>query len=422
MNWLNAIRVGLKGLAVHKVRAALSMLGIIFGVASVVAVIAVSEGARGEMLKNLAALGANNIIVRGFDYRTAKEEERKDKKRARLRSEGMTLREARQVADSMDLIESFAPLRQLVAGVRCGEKPVVADVVGTTSDFLRVMEYRLREGRWINPEDEAQARRVCVLEDDIRKKAFPLSKAVGETIVIDHEPYTVVGVLESKATTDKKYTAIDIKQLNQRIYVPLTAGLLRSARNPLNDELTEVVYRCRSADAVDEAALILRRFYEASHGMSAVPAEQQDFKVQIARDLIRQVEEAQKIFNYVMLCSAGISLLVGGIGIMNIMLANVSERRREVGIRRSVGATQGDILKQFLLESLIICLVGGIAGCLVGIGFAYMVEQQTGWQTALAWWGMLMAVGVSLLDGVAFGTYPAWKAAKLDPIDALRYE
>jgi len=156
--------------------------------------------------------------------------------------------------------------------------------------------------------------------------------------------------------------------------------------------------------------------------MAKIKEEDRDYQVLVAKELLGKIEEAQKIFNIVMLCSAGISLVVGGIGIMNIMLANVSERRREVGIRRAVGATQGDILRQFLLESLIICMVGGIMGCVLGVAFTYGVQEMTGWQTSLPLWGMLAAVSVSLLDGVAFGTYPAWKAGKLDPIEALQYE
>ncbi|MCW8131978.1 MAG: ABC transporter permease [Planctomycetota bacterium] len=422
MDLVSVLRIGLQGLAVHKVRAALSMLGIIFGVASVVAVIAVSEGARGEVLKQLAALGANNIIVRGIDWRADNTVAREKKKAARLRSDGLTVREADAVAASCDLFIAHAPLRRVFASVRRGETAVAGDVVGTTPPFLKVMNFNLREGRWLNASDEGDARRVCVIEDAIRQEIFKTASAVGEVLVIDQEPYIVVGVLESKVSTDEKFDKADIKALNRRIYIPLAAALLRTTREPLADEVHEVKFQVKPGFDIYQAEAFLSRFYETAHRMENVQKDNRDYQVLVAQDLLKQVEQSQNIFNVVMLCSAGISLLVGGIGIMNIMLANVTERRREVGIRRAVGATQGDILKQFLFESLIICSLGGLAGCVLGIIFTYAVALQTEWATSLPWWGMFAAVGVSLLDGVCFGTFPAWKAAKLDPIEALRYE
>jgi len=422
MDFLSALRIGLQGLAVHKVRAALSMLGIIFGVASVVAVIGVSEGARSEVLRQLAALGANNVIVRGIDWRADNTEAREKKKAARLRSDGLTLREASVVVASCELFEAYAPVRKVYAPVRKGETPVAGDIVGTTPPFLKVMNFALREGRWLNEGDEAAARRVCVIEDAIRQEIFRDGPAVGEVLVLDQEPYQIVGVLESKVATDEKYDKADIKALNRRIYIPLAAALLRTTREPLADEIHEIKFQVRPGLDIYSAEAYLSRFYEIAHRMENVAKENRDFQVLVAQDLLKQVEESQNIFNVVMLSSACISLLVGGIGIMNIMLANVTERRREVGIRRAVGATQQDILKQFLFESLIICMLGGLAGCILGVGFSFAVEYWTKWTTQLPWWGMFAAVGVSLLDGVCFGTFPAWKAAKLDPIEALRYE
>lgn len=422
MEWVSALRVGLAGLAVHKIRAALSMLGIVFGVASVVAVIAVSEGAKVEMLKQLAALGANNIIVRGIDWRSSGTEMRDRKKRARLLSGGLTILEARTVYEELGLFRDFAPLTRTSATVRRNERPVQAQVFGTSPDFINVMDFPLREGRWLQVQDEQEGRRVCVIEETVAVESFPLASPVGQMLIIDHEPYMVVGVLRSKEETEEKYTVVDIAQLNRRIYIPMAAALYRTTREPLADEVSEVVFRCRDAETIPVAAALLERFYETAHRMSTVKDEDRDYKVLVAKELLGKIEEAQGIFNIVMLCSAGISLVVGGIGIMNIMLANVSERRREVGIRRAVGATQGDVLRQFLLESLIICLLGGVLGCILGVAFAYGVHHITGWQTAMPLWGMLAAVSVSLLDGVAFGTYPAWKAAKLDPIEALQYE
>jgi putative ABC transport system permease protein len=423
IEWLNAVRIGLMGLAVHKFRAALSMLGIIFGVASVVAVIAVSEGARGEVLKQLAAMGANNIMVTGLDWRSGGSETRDLKKKARIRSNGLTVREANEALAACPLLLRYAPMRKVYGSVRLGETPVSAEVIGTTPSFLEVMGYRLREGRWILPPDEQEARRVCVIEETVRQECFKLDPALGRTLFIDHEPYEVVGVLESKeGSSDQKYEVVDIKQLNRRLYIPLSASLARTTLEPLSDEISEIKFQCRTAGDVHAAAKHLNRCFETWHNMQAVPPEERDFKVGVAQDLVKQTEASQSIFNYVMGCSAGISLVVGGIGIMNIMLANVTERRREIGIRRAVGATQNDILRQFLFESLSICLLGGLMGCMLGVCFTMLVHYLTQWQTVLVWWSMIVALAVSLLDGVAFGTYPAWKAGRLDPIEALQYE
>ena len=423
VDWLNAVRIGLSGLAVHKFRAVLSMLGIIFGVASVVAVIAVSEGARGEVLKQLAAMGANNIMVTGIDWRSGTSEVRDLKKKTRLHSQGLNVLEAKTVATTCPLFSAYAPVRKLSVSVRVHETPVTAEVVGTTPSFLNVLGYRMREGRWFLPADEESARRVCVLEDEISREYFPLGSPLGQTLAIDHEPYEVVGVLERKeAASDTKYAVVDIKQLNRRIYMPLHAALARTTQDPLSDDVNEVIFQCRTTGDIRNAATVLDKFYQSAHNMEGTKPEERDYKVRVAQDLIKQTEESQRIFDYVMGCSAGISLVVGGIGIMNIMLANVSERRREIGIRRAVGATQTDILRQFLFESLSICMLGGLLGCVLGVIFTIMVGRMTGWQTALVWWSMFAALGVSLLDGVAFGTYPAWQAGQLDPIEALRYE
>ncbi len=422
IQWLNAARIGLAGLAVHKFRAALSMLGIIFGVASVVAVIAVSEGARGEVLKQLAALGASNIMVDDLDWK-ASSEKRDLKKATRLRSEGLTVDEADAIARSCALISNHAPLRKVVASIRLDEHPINAEIIGTTPSYHDVMGLHLQKGRWLVKPDDDLARRVCVIDDTIRQEHFRLTSAIGRTLVIDHEPYEIVGILENVETSsDSKYTVDDVKNLNRRIYIPLQAALARTTQEPLSDEVSRVIYQCRTAEDVHSAASVLNRFYETSHNMEAFAAGARDYSVSVAQDLVKQSERSQEIFNIVMACSAGISLIVGGIGIMNIMLANVTERRREIGTRRAVGATQSDILRQFLFESLSICLLGGLLGCLLGVGFTEVVHSMTGWQTKMAWWSMFAAMGVSLLDGVIFGTYPAWQAGKLDPIEALRYE
>ncbi len=409
-------KVAIRGLGVHKVRSFLSMVGIIFGIASVMAVLSVVAGARGEVLKQLKALGANNILV------SAKTLNREKIKDVRIRSLGLRFKDGEELARQCKLIQAWAPLKILKPKVTAGDKPVRCEVVGTTNAFMGVTDFGLSEGRFLSPIDQAQNLRVCVIEDQIRREIFPLTNPVGQLITIGHELYTVVGVLESKEITESKFDVADIKRLNRRIYVPLSCALGRMTQPSNHSELDELSIKIASTDHLRTAARIISNYFEAAHQAEGLKPEQRDYEVKVAVDLLKKTQHTQLIFDIVMACSAGISLLVGGIGIMNIMLANVTERRREIGIRRSVGAKQSDILAQFVLEALAICFLGGLLGVGAGFLLKWGITAFAQWKTAIVWKGIFASLGVSLLDGLIFGTYPAWKAAKMDPIEALRYE
>ena len=264
--------------------------------------------------------------------------------------------------------------------------------------------------------------RVCVIEEELQREQFPLQRAIGNTVIIAHELYTVVGVLKGKEATEKKFDVADVAKLNRRIYVPLSCAAHRTTRSSMASRIDEITIKISSTRELRRAAAIIGRFLESAHQCEGFEAQDKDYRVRIAIDLLKRTQKTEMIFDVVMGCSAGISLIVGGIGIMNIMLANVSERRREVGIRRSVGARERDILKQFLCEALAICLLGGALGVLLGIGLTWGVSEFAEWKTTIAIEGIVLSLIVSLADGVLFGTYPAWKAAKMDPIEALRFE
>ena len=206
------------------------------------------------------------------------------------------------------------------------------------------------------------------------------------------------------------------------MYIPVTTARRRLTRNPLSDPIHQVVFEVATSEDITPAASVIQSQLENIHRMKGIDEEDRDFHVTIPRDLIELERKSQRLFEQVMGLSAAISLVVGGIGIMNIMLANVNERRREIGIRRAVGARKFDILKQFLSESLMICLIGGLAGCAVGAIATLQIQHWTKWETEISFTAMLIAIGVSLLVGLVFGTWPAWKAGSLDPIEALRYE
>jgi putative ABC transport system permease protein len=465
MFWYESMRVGFKGLAIHKVRTALSMTGIVFGVASVVAVVAVAEGGKQEVLRLLETLGAANIVVEAQNF----EHDHEKAKAVRRRSKGLTLAEAEYMGENLPVFVAYAPMKHLrpygkPVNVRRDEQSVSNPaVVGTFPSYVDVMGFKLREGRFLNDEDERLTRRVCVIEEDVRRELWPTGSSLGGQLFIDNEPYQVVGVLEPKHTGEGKFElasdpsfdndgaggqtvdrepspdveqetqrrsevdklwekVVDEKELNKRIYIPLSCALSRTTQSRTASEIDEVIYRARTVDDLPVAKDLIIRFLTAKHSMSDFEPQDRDFKVQVAMDLIRQTQENQRIFNWVMRATAGISLLVGGIGIMNIMLANVTERRREVGIRRAVGATEGDVLRQFIVEAVGICLVGAIIGIVFGYGLSWLVSLLAGYKTAFALWGVFVALIVSFADGLAFGIYPAYKAAKLDPIEALRLE
>jgi len=455
MNWLESLRMGLKGLAVHKVRAALSMLGIVFGVASVVAVVAVGAGGKQEVQRLIEAQGATNIRVKAQNF----EDDLYKRKVVRKLSEGLTLAEAHFLGENFPVFVAYAPIKYVMlyknpVNVRAGEQALSTPaVVGTTPSYLDVMGYSVREGRFLTEGDERAARRVCVIEEQVRRELWPSGSPLGETLFIDNEPYEVVGALELKLTGDKKFepapdpdeipTGPDAEsssngresdvdrlwkrlaneqQLNRRIYIPLSCALSRTTRTKTSTEVDEVAFRARSVEALPVAKDIIMRHLISAHRMSGLREEDRDFRVEVPMDLIRQAQTNQRIFNWVIGATAGISLLVGGIGIMNIMLANVTERRREIGIRRAVGASEQDILRQFIIEAVGICIFGGIVGVFVGAIMSKAVSWLAGYSTSVALWGVVAALVVSIADGLAFGTYPAYKAAKLDPIEALRDE
>jgi len=391
------------------------MLGIIFGVGSVVAVLSVMEGAKAEMMKQLKALGGNNVIVQS---RTLSREDQRQLKEV---SRGLRA-EADWIAAQCQMIESYAPVNTVSAEVSRGVQLAKCEVVGTTPAFVHVSSFELKDGRFFAPSDEHECRRVCVIEDAVRTQLFDLKDPIGRRIVIDHEYYRVVGVLRGKELSASKSKIVDIGRLNRRIYIPLSCSLHRVTQAAVSHEIDQILFKVASIDLLQEAAGVIDSFFQAAHEAEGVAQDQQEYQVRIAVDLFKQTQQTQLMFNIIMGSSAGISLLVGGIGIMNIMLANVTERRREVGIRRSVGARERDILRQFLIEALGICLFGGLIGVFFGFSLTWGISHFAKWQTLLSAQSVAASLIVSVTDGLIFGTYPAWKAAKMDPIEALRFE
>ena len=401
MNLRETAALSIVGLTSHKLRTLLTMLGIIFGVAAVIAMLSIGEGAKQESLEQIRQMGISNIIVQHWDKSEDGLEDAINSDRNL--SQGLSREDAEAIQRIFSLAEYVTPQREFKSKALSGSNTFNTMVVGTTPEYLTVLNARMSSGVFFSAEDVAETRRVCVLGSDAKRALFFFKDPIGQRVKIRSQWFTVIGVLE-------------VRNTDEDIYVPLTTVLRRFQFANDEAELTQITVKVTDSESLSEAATIVRAIMNRRHrGV-------EDFKIAIPEELLRQSQKTQQIFNVVMGCIAGISLLVGGIGIMNIMLASVLERTREIGIRRALGARRKDILSQFLVESLMVSLLGGTIGVILGYAIPEVITLYAGWRTIVQPWTIALAFGVSAAVGIGFGIYPARQAAMLSPIDALRYE
>ncbi len=407
MDYLESVRVGIDGLRAHKMRSFLTMLGIIFGVAAVISMMSIGEGAKREALEQIAQMGMRNILIQ-----TIPSEDIEEGSDRTNQATGLRFADVLALEKVNPLIEAVVPQRLIAAEAQYGSERLDVMVTATLPDFARLMNYRAVQGSFFNYLDELEKRRVCVLGASIKRDLFYFKNPLGEKIKIDRDWFTVIGVMEYKLA-GRSAAGYD---LNKQIYIPYSTAQQRFPRETFEAEIDRIVASVSDVDRIREAANIVNATLNRLH------REVQDYQISIPVELLRQRQKTQRIFNVVMGAIAGISLLVGGIGIMNIMLASVMERTREIGIRRAIGATRRDILSQFLFESASLSILGGIIGILLGWGMTGLITFYAGWKTVVSVFAVLLAFGVSAAVGIIFGLYPARKAAFLDPIESLRYE
>ena len=412
MDRLEYLRMGLEGLKVHKLRSFLTMLGIILGVASVIAMLSIGEGAKREALEKFKLLGVDNIIVRDRELST----EELDEVRAKF-SPGLSLADAEAIRKIVPSVERVAPQAELEVDARFENRSARATVVGITPVLLEMFNYELQKGAWLDNVHMERGMRVCLLGAETARDLFPAEDPVGKQVKLDEQWFEVVGIMNPRSLYTETVGELAARNLNQDIYVPLSSFLSRfSKEEPLASQIDQLTVKVRDSDYLVETAAVIRRVLDRRH------RDNKDFDIVVPFELLRQEEKERRIYNLVLGSIAAISLLVGGIGIMNIMLATVLERTREIGVRRALGAKRKDILIQFLIEAMGLSLVGGAMGIVLGIAMSAVVGSIGEFGVVVSPVHVLLAFCVSGAVGIMSGTFPAQKAANTDPIDALRHE
>lgn len=418
----HAFRLGVRGIAAHRLRSGLTALGIVLGVASVIVMLAVGEAARYQALKQLEDLGANTILLKSVKP----PEDNSDKKGADLFAYGLTYADLDRVRDTIPTVVAATPIRAFPKTIRVRERKLDGRLVAVTPAFFKQNNIVIARGRGIEPMDEEKYDNVAVIGSSAADILFPAEDPIGKSVAIDGLgqaiPFTIVGVTEDKILATGSNAGGD-SEFARVVFIPFATDRVRigreliSFKNGFNVERLEVsqltVTVSDSAD-VPRTAAVLQSMVDQFH-------PNKDVQVFVPLDLLRKAEETQRMFTLILGAIAGISLVVGGIGIMNIMLASVTERTREIGIRRALGAKKRDIAMQFLVETIALSCGGGLIGVGFGIAFVLALRSWVGVPAMIVPWAPAVAFATSVLVGLASGLYPARRAARLDPIEALRH-
>jgi len=445
--FLYNLDIALEAIRMNKMRSFLTSLGIIFGVASVIAMLAIGRGAQEEVLSQMKLLGTNNVIVEPV-VRQLEEDVSNQNEIAREQqkySPGLTLADMRSIQESVPQVNYVSPeIIYETSFIRSGRMRT-GKLVGVNELYFNINNFNLDQGRVFNPTQIQEAEPVCIIGSEVKTKFFAGQDPIGKKIKASSVWLTVIGVLEEREMSSESIQNLGIRNYNLDIFVPVTTALLRyknramvtgqeiqqaaAQRNNNNQngggeqaqqnnyhQIDRMIVQVSDTRYSVSIADILSRMLQRRHN-SVV-----DFEVIVPELLLQQERRTQEIFNIVLLCIASISLIVGGIGIMNIMLASVVERYREIGVRRAVGALKQDIQLQFLTEALAISITGGIIGTLLGIAFSYVIELTAGILTIVTLTSIIISFGVAMGIGVIFGYFPAQRAAEQDPVHALRHE
>lgn len=420
---LEVLLLGVKNLLRNKLRSFLTMLGMIFGVASVIAMLSVGAGARHEILSRIQELGVKNVILNSVK---PPEEIKPDSSDTRFKNKyGLTFEDADYIAEVVPTVDSMLRVNKIRQRVWYGSKRLEASVLGVGPEYLRMFGLQAGRGRVFNEVDARQGAKVCVIRKGLVRQLQAVEDPIGMWVSIGGFPFRVIGVLDDASFRSHTRKALNIDATAQEIYIPYstsmrTLGTVTLIERSGSQEFTEVdldqiVVTTRDSDDVLRTSQMLGAALASLH-------DRVDYEIVVPLELLRQSEETQKVFNLVMILIASISLLVGGIGIANIMLATITERTKEIGIRRALGARRQDIVVQFLTETTAIAAIGGLFGCLFGILGILGIVELTSWKAVIEPEYVLVSLVISCTVGILFGIFPARRAARMDPITALRYE
>ena len=410
--WLwDLSRDGLHNLMRHKMRTTLTLLGIVFGVAAVITMIGVGEGAQRTVLREISALGLQNIILDSVQPGNASESTQNSKRS--ILSYGITQKDVAQIKASCGNA-TFSIAHLIKHKVYLGSKRIDAKTFGVAPNYFELFDTKLESGRLISAIDNMHAKPVAVVSSTVAEAIRATGRHLPLSIKIGSKYIDIIGVIDIRGRQGDLFIMMPYNTARNTygsITMKREAGNMEFTRN----DIGQMVISVQDENSIPQTTRIVRRIIETNH-------EESDVEISVPLDILHSKQQTQRIFNMVLLCIAGISLLVGGIGVMNIMLAIVTERIQEIGLRRAVGARKIDILLQFLTETVVLCTLGGIIGCILGVVAIIIAAHLTGWPVIITMSSILLSLCVSWSVGLLFGITPAIRASKMDPVTALRYE
>lgn len=445
---LNNLYIALDSLAANRLRSFLTALGIIFGVSAVIAMLAIGKGAKEEILNQMKLVGVNNIVIK------PKEQDKKDDTPAPAAdksnapaeeatknrfSKGLSLEDAMSIQHMLPTAEAISPEMIMEQDVISGSKSSKLKVVGVLPSFFSINNIRLGAGSLFNGRELSTGDAVCIIGSDVKRKFFISEDPIGKMIKCGTQWLKIIGVTEEKLISNATKENLGIRDYNLDIYIPIQTSLVRytnpglflgtqgdnpfggdqpqpAAKNKIFHQLDQLVVQVNNSEVLSASANIISRMLKRRHN------DVTDFEITIPEQLLKQQQKTKDVFNIVLSAIAGISLLVGGIGIMNIMLASVLERTREIGIRMALGAEKRDIVMQFLFEAVLISLTGGITGIILGVAAAYLVDKLADIHTLISGISIVLSFLLASAVGLIFGISPARKAAHKNPIECLRHD
>jgi putative ABC transport system permease protein len=413
-DFLPDLRMGVENLRAHKLRSLLTMLGMIFGVAAVVAMLSIGAGAQQEVMAFIEQLGVRNLIV---EAREAPDSQALQK--IRKLSAGLNFKDYRVIQANVEGISATTARKRFTPSKLLPRPQTDPPMVyGVSPSYATIANLALVSGRFFDERETAGAAPVTVLGEAAAASLFGADDPIGQYVKVNEQWFQVIGVAGPQLTVQSDVAGLPAQDRNNLMYVPLYSAIFRleDGQSQQKDEIDGIYLQMRPGSDIPAAAALLRGLLNVSHRQAG------DFTIVSPAELLAEQRRTQRVFEMVMVAIASISLLVGGIGIMNIMLASVMERTREIGIRRAIGAKRRDVIRQFLIETTIISLAGGVAGVIVGVALSRAIGYLAGWSTIVTTTSIVLAFLVSVTIGLVFGLYPAARAASLDPVKALHYE